>query len=135
MMADSLEQQLPFDAVEEAFDVQIEHPIITPAPLTRCTHGIECRSAGPVAIGIGVKYRLQMWLQEATGDFLRDAIRYRRDAQRARAAVRFRNFHSPHRRRKYADRPAIRIQLPSYSGIDRLGHYRAATKFVPYPYS
>jgi hypothetical protein len=42
-----------------------------------------------------VEYRLQMWLQETTGDFLGDAIRYRRDTQRARAAVRFRNFHSP----------------------------------------
>ena len=48
------------------------------------------------------RYRLQTWLQETTGDFLGDAIRYRRDAQRARAAIRFRNFHSPHRRRKVA---------------------------------
>src|ERR1700756_4953719 len=45
-----------------------------------------------------------MWLQETTGDFLGDAIRYRRDAQRARAAIRFRNFHSPHRQRKVAPR-------------------------------
>ena len=101
-MADCLEQRLPLDAVEEALDVEIEHPVVAPAAHTSYAHGIKCRSAGPVAIGIGVEYRLQMWLQETTGDFLGDAIRYRRDAQRARAAIRFRNFRSPHRRRKVA---------------------------------
>ena len=45
-----------------------------------------------------MKHRLQI----TTGDILGDAIRYRRNAQRARAAVRFRNFHSSHRRRKVA---------------------------------
>src|SRR5262249_36049785 len=78
MMADGLEQQLPIDAVEEALDVEIEHPVVAPAAHTSCAHGINCRSAGPVAIGIGVEYRLEMWLQETTGDFLGDAIRYRR---------------------------------------------------------
>src|SRR5579863_1207685 len=102
MVMDSLEQQLPIDTVEEALNVEIEHPVMAPTPLTSCAHGIMCRSTGPVAIGIGVECRLQMWLQETTSDFLSDAIRYRRDAQRSRAAVRFRNFHSPHRRRKIA---------------------------------
>ena len=102
MMTDSPEQQLPIDAVEEAFDIEIEHPVVTPAALTSCAHGIERRSAGPVAIGVGVEYRLQTWLQETTSDLLGDAIRYRRNAQRTRAAVRFRNVHSSHRRRKVA---------------------------------
>ena len=102
MMADSLEQQLPIDAVEETPDIDVEHPIVAPAPLTRRAHGIDCRSAGPVTIGVGVEHRLQTWLQETTSDFLGDAIRYRRNAQRSRAAIRFRNFHPSHRRRKVA---------------------------------
>jgi len=102
MMADGLEQQLPIDAVEEAFDVEIKHPVVAPAAFPSCTHRINGRSAGPVTIGIGVEHRLQKWLQETTSNFLSDAVRYRRDAQRARAAVRFRNFHSSHRRRKVA---------------------------------
>jgi len=54
-MADSLEQQLPIDAVEGAFDVKIE---TAPAALASCAHGIKCRSTGPVTIGAGVEYRL-----------------------------------------------------------------------------
>src|SRR5262249_22364877 len=53
MMADGLEQQLPIDAVEEALDVEIEHPVVAPAAHTSCAHGINCRSAGPLAIGTG----------------------------------------------------------------------------------
>ena len=48
--ADSLEQQLPIDAVKEAFDVEIKHPIVAPAALTSCAYGIKRRSAGPVTI-------------------------------------------------------------------------------------
>src|SRR5271170_4333246 len=102
MLSNRLEQQLPIDAVKIAPDINVEHPIVAPAPLTRHAHGIECRSAGPVTIAIGVEHRLQTWLQETTSDFLGDAIRYRRNAQRTRAAIRFRNFHSAHRRRKVA---------------------------------
>ncbi len=47
MMADRLEQKLPIYAVELALDVDVEHPIIAPAALTRLTHGIDRRSAGP----------------------------------------------------------------------------------------
>src|SRR5262245_8029306 len=74
VMADSLEQQLPIDAVEETFDVEIEHPVVAPAALTSCTHGIKCRSAGPVTIGISVERRLQVRLQETTSDFQRDPL-------------------------------------------------------------
>jgi hypothetical protein len=33
MMTDGLEQKLPIDAIEEALDVEIEHPVVTPAAL------------------------------------------------------------------------------------------------------
>jgi hypothetical protein len=102
MMADSLERQLPVDVVEEAFDVEIEHPVVAPTPLTSDAHSIECRSAGPVTIGIGMECRLHTRLQETASDLLGDAIRYRRNAQRSRSAIRFRNFHPSHRQRKVA---------------------------------
>jgi len=79
MLSNRLEQQLPIDAVKIAPDINVEHPIVAPAPLTRRAHGIDCRSTGPIPIGIGVEYRLQTWLQEMTSDFLGDAIRYRRN--------------------------------------------------------
>jgi len=102
MTTDRLEQQLPIDAVEVPFDVDVEHPIVSPAPLTGLTHGIDRRSSGPVAIGVGMEHRLQAWLQVAPGDFLCDAIRNRRNTQRAHATVRLRNIDPPHRRRKVA---------------------------------
>ena len=46
MMADGLEQQLPIDAVEVAFDVNVEHEVIAPAARTGLTHGIDRRSNG-----------------------------------------------------------------------------------------
>src|SRR5207245_9264637 len=34
MLTDRLEHQLPIDAVEVAFDVDVEHPVVSPASLT-----------------------------------------------------------------------------------------------------
>src|SRR5580704_13908912 len=104
MMPDRLEQPLPIDAVEIALYVDIEHPVIPPAALTGLAHGIDRRSTGPVAVGVGVKHRFQTRLQVPTGDLLSDAIRDRRDAQRSRATVCLRNIDPPHRRRKVAPR-------------------------------
>ena len=104
MMADRLEQQLPIDAVEVAFDVNVEHEVIAPAALTRLTHGIDRRSAGPVAIEVGMKHRLQTRPRVAADDFLGTAIRDRWNTQRARAAIRLWNINPPHRKRKIAPR-------------------------------
>jgi site-specific DNA recombinase len=102
MMPDRLEQPLPIDAVEIGLYVDIEHPVIPPAALTGLAHGIDRRSTGPVAVGVGMEHRFQTRLQVPTGDLLSDAIRDRRDAQRARATVCLRNIDPPHRRRKVA---------------------------------
>jgi hypothetical protein len=51
-----------------------------------------------------VEYRLQTRLQISAGDFLGDAIRYRRNSQRSRATIALRNIHAPHRRRKVTPR-------------------------------
>src|SRR6202022_1746669 len=62
MLTDRLEHQLPIDAVEVTFDVDVEHPVVSPASLTGLMDGIDRRSAGPVAIRVGVENRLQTWL-------------------------------------------------------------------------
>src|SRR5580700_3523832 len=87
MMTDRLEQQLPIDTVEVTFDVDVEHPVVAPAALTSLAYGIDRRSAGPVAVGVGMEHRFQARLQVPTGDLLSDTIRDRRDAQRAHATV------------------------------------------------
>src|SRR2546426_439632 len=68
MTTDCLEQQLPIDAVEVAPDIDIEHPVVAPTPLARRAHGIDCRAAGPVAIGVGMEHRLQTRLQITAGN-------------------------------------------------------------------
>src|SRR5262245_25523514 len=55
-------------------NVKIEHPVIAPAALSRCAHGVDRRFAGSVAVGVGMKHRLQEWLQVTTGDFLGDSV-------------------------------------------------------------
>src|SRR5947208_1453267 len=102
MMTDRLEQKLPIDAVEEALDVEIEHPVVAPAALASLVHGIDRRFAGPVAVGVGMKPRLQDRLQVTSGRLLSDAVSNRRNAQRSRAAIRFWNLDPQHRRRKVA---------------------------------
>ena len=74
MMTNRPEHQLPINAVEIGFYVDVEHPVIPPAALTSLAHGIDRRFAGPVAIRVGMKHRLQTRLQVATDNFLGDAV-------------------------------------------------------------
>src|SRR5208282_658202 len=102
MITNCLEHQLPINAVEIGFYVEVEHPVVAPAALPSLAHGVDRRSAGPVAIGVGVKHRLQMRLQVATNNFLGDTVSNRWNAQRARTTILLRNIHPSHRRRKIA---------------------------------
>src|SRR5207244_12523602 len=86
MTTDRREHQLPINAVEVGFYVEIEHPVVAPTALTSLAHGIDRRFAGPVAIGVSIEDRLQTRLQVATGNFLGDSVSDSRDAQRARTA-------------------------------------------------
>jgi len=52
------------------FDVDVEHPVVAPAALTSLAYGVDRRSAGPVAIRVGVENRFQIRLQVASGDML-----------------------------------------------------------------
>ena len=104
MMADRLEQKLPIDAVEVAFDVEIKHPVIPPATLTSLTYGIDRRLAGSVAVRVGMEHRLHLRLQVAPNDLLGNAIGNRWNTQWTRPAICFRNIDPPHRRWKIASR-------------------------------
>jgi hypothetical protein len=102
MLADGLEHQCPIDGVEEGAHIEIKHPVVAPTALTSRAHGIDGRLAGPVTVGVRMKHWLQDRLQKTTRDFLGDAIGDRWNAQRSRAAIRFRNIHTPYRRREVA---------------------------------
>src|SRR5262245_17450010 len=102
MLTDSLEHQLPIDAIEEALDVEIEHPVIAPAALASLVHSLDRRFAGPVAIGVDVEHWLQDRLQIAPNDLLSDAISNRRNPQRSRPTIRLGNIDPQYRRRKVA---------------------------------
>jgi hypothetical protein len=74
MMTNRPEHQLPINAVEIGVYVDVEHPVIPPAALTSLAHGIDRRFAGPVAIRVGMKHRLQTRLQVTTDNFLGDTV-------------------------------------------------------------
>src|SRR5438094_8292528 len=102
MMTDRPEHQLPIDAVEIGFYVEIEHPLVAPTALASLAHCVDRRFAGPVAIGVGVEHRLQTRLQVTTDNFLGDPVSDSWNAQRSRTAIYLRNFYSSHRRWKVA---------------------------------
>jgi hypothetical protein len=58
VLADCPHQQRGIDAIEEALDIQIQHPRITPASLPRHADRIERRLAGPISIRVRVEARL-----------------------------------------------------------------------------
>ena len=101
MVTDRLEHQLPIDAIEVGLHIEVEHAVVTPTALASCAHRIDCRLAGPVAIGVGMKHRLQDGLQVTTGDFLSDSVSDSWNTQRPNATtIPLWNVNPPHRRRK-----------------------------------
>jgi hypothetical protein len=55
VLAHGPEEQLVVDAVEEALDVDIDDPVVAPATLARRPDRIDRRTAGPIAIGVGME--------------------------------------------------------------------------------
>src|SRR5208337_5061070 len=74
MGTNRLEEQAPIDAVEVALDVDIEHPVVTPASLTRCPDCVDGRAAWSISIGILMEDGLQDGFQISLDDFLGNAI-------------------------------------------------------------
>jgi len=74
MLADRLEQKLPVDAIEEALNVEIEHPVIAPAALAGFRNGINRRFAGPIAKGVRMKHILRLWHFPGPNTMLRSTV-------------------------------------------------------------
>jgi site-specific DNA recombinase len=98
VLAHGPEQQLVIDVVEEALDVDVEHPVGTPASLAGRPDGVDRRPAGTITVGVGVERRFQQRLQVSTDHLLRDTIGDRRDTQRPHPAACFRYVHPAYRR-------------------------------------
>jgi len=75
--------------VEERLDVEVEHPVVSPASLTRRAHGINRRAAWSVTVGVRMEHRVQARLQIPADNLLRDSIRHRWYTQRPRPAPAF----------------------------------------------
>src|SRR5258708_30981534 len=86
-----------WNRVEERLDVEVEHPVVSPAPLTRRAHAVNRRTAWSVTVGVRMEQRVQSRLQIPADNLLRDSIRHRWYTQRPRPAPRLRNAHPPHR--------------------------------------
>jgi hypothetical protein len=92
------------DVVEEALDVEVEYPIVTPALAACSAQGIVCRAPWPVAIRVRMEHRLQQRFEPALDNHLCNSVRHRGDAQRPCLAIALRNVNALDRRREVAAR-------------------------------
>ena len=52
MFANRLEKKLPVDAVEIALEVDVKHPVVSPAALTSRPDCVDRRAARSISIGV-----------------------------------------------------------------------------------
>src|SRR6185437_147162 len=91
------------DGVEERPDVCVEHPVHLPADRFRKrVQRIVRRPARPEAVREALEFALVDGLQHHPHRLLDDLVLQRRDAERARATIAFRDVHAPHRLRVVA---------------------------------
>src|ERR1035441_8598341 len=69
---DRTNHELPRDGVKELLDIEIDHPVILPAPLPAYPDRVVGRLLRAIAIGVLVKPRLHQWLQKHGWRRLRD---------------------------------------------------------------
>jgi len=62
------------DAVEEAFDIEVHNPVVTPASPTCRPDCIDGRAPWPITIRIIVEQRLQQWFQISASNLLSNAV-------------------------------------------------------------
>src|SRR6266853_2247126 len=117
------EKKLMIDTVEEAFDVDVHDPVVTPAPLACRPDRINRRAPWPISVGVLMKHWLQERFQISANNLLCDAVCNRWNPQRSRSTIRLRNFYSAHRGRHVAARrhsvPEL-IEVPSKLGLEAL---------------
>jgi len=104
MMAYGFHQKFSVDFIKETSDVQIEHPVLTPASLPRHGQCILCRPTGAIPIRVHMKHRFQYGLQDSLHNRLGDAIRDRWNSQRPRSSIVLRDVYPANRWRKITAR-------------------------------
>src|SRR5215472_12428883 len=75
------QQEILIEVVKEAFDVQVQNPVIAPASLSRLAHGIQCRLPRTISEGICMKHPFQYRLQSCLHNLLCDSICHCGDSQ------------------------------------------------------
>jgi len=60
--------------VKQAFDVELQDPVVLPAPLTRNTHGIQSRFARSVTVGVRQEDGFQFRLNRLLDHHLRNPV-------------------------------------------------------------
>src|SRR6266540_1012613 len=102
---DRLEHEGMINAVEELLDVQVDHPVGSPAAPPADLHRVLRGSPGTVAVRVRMEGRLDPRLQSAGYHRLSDPVGHGRHPQNSGApTMRLRYFHRPHRRREVAPR-------------------------------
>jgi hypothetical protein len=72
--------QVVRDVVEEALDIQVQHPVIPPAPLPGSPHRLRRGLGRPVSVAVRMKERVQFGFQLPLHHHLGHPIRHGRDA-------------------------------------------------------
>jgi hypothetical protein len=122
------------DVVKQSFDVELQNPIILPAPLARYLHGIQRRFCGSISVGVWQEDRLHSRFKDHFNNHLRHTIRYGRYAQNAFPAILLRNGHRFYRRREVSSRRHSvpnTIQIPlqlQFKVVDRFFIHACRTR-------
>lgn len=98
MLAHGPKQKFPIDTVKKSLDVKIYDPVVAPATLSGRPNRIYRGSPWSIPIRIPVEQGLQHRFQVSPNNLLRNPVRYRRNPQRARSTIGFRDVHPSHRR-------------------------------------
>src|SRR5260370_42508580 len=74
MLPNRLHQQIVREVVKQAFDVEVENPVVPPTPFTCDAYSIQRRFSRPVAIGVRQEDRIQLRLTQLLDYHLCDSI-------------------------------------------------------------
>src|SRR3954469_8219541 len=98
-------QETPVDLVEEALDVQIEHPIVIPTTASGHDQCIMRRFSWTISIRILVEHGFQDRLQVTLDDHLSDSVGDRWNTKRSGSSrISLRDVYTSHGRREIASR-------------------------------
>jgi len=101
--ANGLHQEFPVNLVEETLDVEVEHPIRSPAALPGFDESVVRGPPRPISIGIPVKHRFQDRFQVPFDHHLGDTVGDRRNSERpGSSGIAFRYVNATHGWREVA---------------------------------